>query len=133
MNFDDDILFRPESPRTLFYKIQADPTCPDPIEMNLSAAHLLTFQFLLMKLMYVAGDIEPIDSTEIRAIELGKTVVLADCYLAPLCVYFRISGDVAYILYAEPIPAAGVVEILDSDLSVTMQNELKKVMAEKSA
>jgi hypothetical protein len=126
-----DDFISPQLPRERFYEVQVDPSCPDLSEMNLSNAHLSTLTLLIMSLTYVAGDIDPLSPTEVRAIEMNKAVKFRDGDLAPLCVYFRLSGNVAFILDAEPIPAVGV-EISNLDLHSAINKEVEKVTLEKT-
>jgi hypothetical protein len=126
----DDFL-PPQLPTQRFYEVQVDPSCPDLSEMNLSNAHLSTLTLLITQLMYRAGDIDPLSPTDVRAIEMNKTVRFRDGELAPLCVYFRLSGNVAVILDAEPIPAVGL-EIRNLDLHSAIKKEVEKVTLEKT-
>jgi hypothetical protein len=90
----DDGLFGPDFLETRFYGVKADQCCPSFRQRGLTDAHARTFMLLCVRLMYIAGDIEATDSSDIRTIAFRKAVITEQGPdFDPLCVYFRLSPD----------------------------------------
>lgn len=90
---------------TKLYRVEKHAACPSLGEKFLEEAHTRTLILLLMKLKFIAGDIDS-DESGIRVIAFTKTVMLKDgTELAPLSIYFRMSedGKVAQIVNVERI------------------------------
>ncbi len=114
----EDSFFDPPLPPTRFYRVEEDSGCPSLKEKGLSRAHWRTLTLLLMKLKFVAGDIEE-DASGIRHIGLAKIVMLKDgTELAPLSVYFRMSahGETARIIDVERILGSDEVRVSNVSL-----------------
>lgn len=90
----NDGLFGQDFLPTRFYEVKPDSRCPSFKQRELTDAHILSFTLLCVRLMYIAGEIEATEFSDIRTIAFRKAIITEQGPdFAPLCVYFRLSPD----------------------------------------
>jgi hypothetical protein len=98
-------LLPPTRARNRYWTVTANASVA---ERPMEASESITLTLLVMRLMHIAGDIEPIGDTAIRMIQLPETILFEDgSEAAPLAVYYTISedGSTAWIVDVEHLPA----------------------------
>lgn len=129
---DNFFLEPPSQPPTRFWKVKEHPSCPRLADLDLTPAHVRSLYLLVVKLMWVAGDLEPLDERGIRHIELARTIrVSTDVQFAPLGIYYCMSADsrTALILDVERIAGNGVVRMSRQGLKETFVAEIQLAIA----
>jgi hypothetical protein len=127
----DELIIGPNLPRQVFFVVEPHPDCR---EIKLTDAQDRSLKLLVIKLMYIAGDIAPDEATGIRCIALTTRTRTKDGkFLDPVRAYYRMSDDgkTALLLDVQPLKRDRVVRMSHGDIFETIRDEVIRELRER--